>query len=313
MRVFGIVALALLADLGHCQAPASAADVSISGHAVGASFRDCPDCPLMKVIPPGSFVMGSPESERPPGGGTDEGPLHRVSFDHALAVGQYLVTRGELTAFVKATGHRSDDCQHWDGKHFQTQTGIRWSNALQQTERHPVVCVNWDDAHAYVRWLSSKTGKPYRLLSESEWEYAARAGTSGPHYWSGGPANQCRYANAADLAAKAKDPQLTDIAPCSDGYPRTSPVGRFLPNAFGLYDMLGNALTWTEDCYQNSYEGAPPDGAARTLCVGPMSDQKIMRGTGWDGAPAWVRSASRDVEHPWTRADTFGIRVARTD
>jgi len=266
----------------------------------------------MKVIPLGTFVMGSPESERPKDGGTDEGPLHRVTIAHALAVGQYLVTRGEFKAFVRTTGYRPGDCQHWDGKHFQS-LGTSWSSVPGQSDRHPVVCVNWDDAHAYARWLSQKTGKPYRLLSEAEWEYAARAGTNGSHYWSGSLADQCRYANAADLTTKAKRPELTDIAPCNDGYAGTSPVGRFRPNPFGLYDMLGNALAWTEDCYQNSYDGAPVDGAARTSCVGPMSDQKVMRGTGWDGPPAWVRSAGRDVEHLWTRADTFGIRVARTD
>jgi formylglycine-generating enzyme required for sulfatase activity len=294
-------------------APALAASASVSGHAIGATFRDCSNCPLMKVIPPGSSVMGSPQSERPQGGGTDEGPLHRVTIDYPLAVGQYLVTRGEFAAFAKATGYSGGDCQHWDGAHFHTLTNIRWNNLPFQTDRHPVVCVNVDDAHAYVRWLSSKTAKSYRLLSEAEWEYAARAGTSGPHYWSGGPADQCLYANATDLASKARHPELTDFAPCNDGYPQTSPVGHFRPNAFGLYDMLGDALVWVEDCYQNSYEGAPSDGRSRMQCAGPMSDQNIMRGGGWDSGPAWVRAAGRDVEHPWTRADTFGIRIARTD
>lgn len=223
------------------------------------------------------------------------------------------MTRTEFAAFVEDTGWKLGPCEHWDGKSFRIERGIHWSNALHQTNRHPVVCVNWDDGQAYVQWLSHKTGKHYRLLSESEWEYAARAETTTAWYWGNNETDQCRYANGADLSAKAQGVSPVGAVSCDDKYPHTSPVGSFPPNKFGLYDMAGNVGEWVEDCYQETYRDAPTDGSAVESCMRKFHNARVMRGGAWNAIPAWLRSASRDVEIPSTRADSFGLRVARTD
>jgi formylglycine-generating enzyme required for sulfatase activity len=192
----------------------------------------------MVVIPPGKFTIGSSTSER--GRGSDENPQQKVTIAYALGVGKYPVTRGEFAAFVKDTGRILGPCAHWDGTSFRIEEGIFWDNVPHQTDRHPVVCVDWNDARAYVQWLSRKTGHTYRLLSEGEWEYAARAGTTSAWYWGDGEASQCRYANGADLSAKAQGVTAAGFVNCDDHYPLTSPVGSFRPNGFALYDMAGN-------------------------------------------------------------------------
>jgi sulfatase-modifying factor enzyme 1 len=152
----------------------SASDRALVGnYAVGQSFRDCnANCPEMVVLPPGRFTIGSPISELRRGG--DENPQRVISIGYTLAVGKYPVTRREFAAFLEDTGRPVGPCEHWDGKSFRVERGVNWSNAFHQTDKHPVVCVNWHDSQAYAQWLSHKTGKSYRLLSEAEWEYAAR-------------------------------------------------------------------------------------------------------------------------------------------
>jgi formylglycine-generating enzyme required for sulfatase activity len=285
---------------------------SVDGYAVGHTFRDCQaPCPELVVIPAGKFTIGTPTGEA--GRGSDENPQHIVTIGYALAVGKYPVTRGEFAAFVNDTGRTLGACEHWDGKSFRVEEGIQWNNRFHQTDRHPVVCVNWDDAQAYVRWLSRKTGKPYRLLSEAEREYAARAGTTTAWYWGDSQADQCRYANGADLSAKAQGVAAAGFANCDDRFPETSPVGSFRANAFGLFDMAGNVGEWVEDCYHDTYSGAPINGGAVETCLQQFHNARVMRGGGWISIPAWVRSASRDVEVPSRRSDSFGFRVARTD
>lgn len=281
-------------------------------HAVGQSFRDCnTSCPEMVVIPPGKFTIGSSTSER--GRGSDENPPQQVTIAYALAIGKYPVTRGEFEIFVKDTRRMTGPCGHWDGKSFRTEAGLYWNNVFHQNDRHPVVCVNWEDARAYAQWLSGKTGKGYRLLSEAEWEYAARAGTITAWYWGDSEGNQCRYANGADLSAKAQGITVAGFVHCNDRYPHTSPVGSFGPNPFGLYDMAGNAGEWVEDCYHNTYSGAPTDGSAVETCMPKFHNARVMRGGGWNAIPDWMRSASRDVEVPSQRSDSFGFRIARVN
>jgi formylglycine-generating enzyme required for sulfatase activity len=284
----------------------------IDGHTVGQTFRDCKDdCPEMVVIPPGRCTIGSPTSEL--GRGSDENPQQLVTIGYALAVGKYPVTRAEFAAFVKDAGQKLGECEHWDGKSFRREQGIYWNNTFHQTDRHPVVCVNWDDAQSYAQWLSRKSGKHYRLLSEAEWEYAARAGTTTARYWGDSEAEQCRYANGADLAAKAQGVTAAGFVNCDDKYPETSPVGSFRANAFGLVDMAGNVGERVEDCYHDTYSGAPTNGGAVKTCMARFGNARVMRGCGWISIPAWVRSASRDVEVPSLRSDSFGFRVARTE
>jgi formylglycine-generating enzyme required for sulfatase activity len=175
--------------------------------------------------------------------------------------------------------------------------------------------VNWDDAKAYVAWMARKTGKTYRLLTEAEWEYAARGRTEPgqyPRYFFGDDEKDlCRYGNGADHAAKSSVPGAKDwpVAPCNDGYAYTSPVGSFAANGFGLYDMLGNAWQWTEDCYHDSYNGAPSDGSAWT--TGDCS-RRVLRGGSWSSLPSRLRVADRFWGFAVDRGNFDGFRLGRT-
>jgi formylglycine-generating enzyme required for sulfatase activity len=275
--------VALLLAVGLCGAlhglPESASRSLASDHAVGQSFRDCESyCPEMVVLPAGRFRIGSPVTEA--GRGSDENPQRAVTINYNLAVGKYPVTRGEFAAFVANTGRRPGPCEHWDGKSFRVEEAMDWSNAFHQTDKHPVVCFNWGDSQAYVQWLSNKTGKRYRLLSEAEWEYAARGGTTTAWYWGKSEAKQCRYANGADLSAKTQGVTAPEFVRCNDKYAHTSPVGSFHPNRFGLYDMGGNVGEWVQGCYQDTYRDAPTDGSAVETCAEKFQNARVMRGGG---------------------------------
>ncbi len=183
----------------------------------------------------------------------------------------------------------------------------------QQEDDHPVVCVNWADAKAYVAWLSNseQTGEEYRLPSEAEWEYAARAGSDGAAYWSQ-VSDACEHANVADLATKDKYGKIKVVdelrAWCFDRFPTTAPVGSFPANDFGLHDMLGNVYEWVEDCWHPSYGGAPSDGTAWT--DGSDCRQRVVRGGSWITDPENVRFANRGkLDH---RYFANGIRVAKS-
>ena len=268
-------AVPVLLALSVFATPGVEAQTQIAGH----QFRDCPECPLMVVVPSESFQMGEPESE------VDwrryEGPVRRVTIARPFAVGVYEVTFDEWDACVSdggCGGYRPDD----EG----------WGRGLR-----PVVFVSWDDAQAYVRWLSRKTGHKYRLLSEAEWEYVARAGTTTAYWW-GDDIGRNR-ANCYD--GDGYGPQ------CGDSYRNTAPVGSFSANPFGLYDVHGNVLEWVEDCWNSSYRGAPADGSAWTS--GDCS-RRVVRGGSWSRGPLYILSALR-----WStggRNDKVGFRVART-
>jgi formylglycine-generating enzyme required for sulfatase activity len=169
--------------------------------------------------------------------------------------------------------------------------------------------VNWYDARAYTAWLSQLTGKSYRLLTEAEWEYAARAGTTTSGPWGDDARAACRYANGADLEMKTKFANRT-TAQCRDGYVFTSPAGRFEPNAFGLYDMLGNAWQWVEDCFHSSYVDAPDD-ASIAVEWGECS-QRVVRGGSWNNGPSYLRAGVRDGVGTGNRDSFNGFRIART-
>jgi formylglycine-generating enzyme required for sulfatase activity len=262
----------------------------------GRSFRDCTDCPEMVVVPSGSFTMGSPPGEQ--GRWDDEGPQHVVTISRPFAVGKFHVTRDQYAVFVRETAY--------------THSGCDWRPSFAQEGSHPVVCVSWDDANAYVNWLAKKTGKPYRLPSEAEWEYAARGRTSPgayPRYWFGDDEKDlCRYGNGADQKARASHAVSAGwtIAPCNDGYAYTSPVGHYQPNAFGLYDMFGNAWQWTADCWHGKYDGAPRDGTAWTTGGG---GGRVVRGGSWNYSPRNLRAAVRSRD---AGTNNNGFRVART-
>ena len=193
----------------------------------GDVFRDCDVCPEMVVVPAGEFMMGSPPSEE--GRGDDEGPVHRVTISEPFAVGVYEVTFEEWDACVSGGGCGGYRPEGWG------------------RSSRPVINVSWDDAQAYVAWLSGKTGEAYRLLSESEWEYAARAGTTTRYHW-------------GDDVGRNRANCVDDY--CGDSWEFTAPVGSFGANGFGLHDILGNVREWVEDCWNGSYAGAPSDGSA---------------------------------------------------
>ena len=274
----------------------------------GRRFRDCPGCPEMVVVPSGSFLMGSPSGEA--GRDDDEGPVHRVRIAEPFAVGVYEVTVGEYVRFVGETGHGTGgSCWTYEGDEWKGREGRSWrSPGFSQSDAHPVVCVSWDDAQAYVRWLSGETGETYRLLSESEWEYVARGGTVTSRHWGEGASDACRYANVADRSAKEKYSGWT-IHECRDGHVHTAAVGTYVGNGYGMHDVLGNAWEWVEDCWNGSYAGAPVDGGAWTR---GDCDRRVLRGGSWSGRPRDVRSALRFRYSTGGRFNVAGFRVART-
>ncbi|HLP97213.1 MAG TPA: formylglycine-generating enzyme family protein [Sideroxyarcus sp.] len=273
----------------------------------GKAFRDCPACPEMVVVPAGRFNMGSPPAEAE--GRDDAGPVHRVKVAR-FALGKTEITKRQFATFVKQSGYRTGNrCETLENRKFDSRTADWRNPGYAQNDRHPVTCVNWDDAKAYAQWLSRKTGKPYRLPSEAEWEYAARANSRTENYWGNDPDKGCKYANGADqtLQAAIQCPQSWSLHGCRDGFAFTAPVASFRPNSFGLYDMLGNVWEWTEDSYHDSYEGAPTDGSAWQ----DGSTKRVIRGGSWYDAPRFVRAAGRDKSAPESRYANFGFRVAR--
>lgn len=232
---------------------------------VGHSFKDCPVCPEMVVVPAGSFTMGSPESEEERL--SVEGPPHEVTIPKPFAVGRFAVTFSEWDACVAdggCGGYRPED-QGWS-------RGDR-----------PVINVNWNDAKAYVAWLSKKTGKAYRLLSEAEREYVARAGTETPFWWGSSiTPDRANY-----------DGNYTYVGGGQKGESRhkTLPVKSFEPNPWGLYQVHGNVYEWMEDCWNDNYSGAPADGSARTT---GDCNRRVLRGGSWDNYPWDLRAACRD-------------------
>ena len=286
--------------------------------APGTAFKDCDACPEMVVIPAGTFMMGSPADEKDRR--DSEGPRRRVAISKPFALGKYEVTLGEYEVFERETGHRSAHfCWIWSDSRKDLVRGRDADDfrsvGFAQTRRHPVVCVDRDDAKAFATWVSMKTGRAYRLPSEAEWEYAARAGTTTRFYWGDDAAHvaACRYANFSDRSLRRVRP-ATGPAPCSDGQVYTAPVGSFDPNGFGLYDMSGNVGEWTADCYQDDYIGAPEDGKPRPAdrCQ-PGITFGVFRGGSWLGGWAVLRSASRGaaVRMLGGRLANLGFRLAR--
>jgi formylglycine-generating enzyme required for sulfatase activity len=294
-----------------------------------APFRDCPTCPEMVEVPAGSFMMGaSAEVEARQGmpasltGETQ--PVHKVTFAKPFAIGEYPVTVAQFRAFVQDTGYDAGAycyIQHLNDGHmiYEGARGYSWRDpGFPQADNHPVVCVSWDDATAYAAWLSKKTGRSYSLPSEAEFEYAMRGGTTTDFYWGDGRPDHddpaCLYANIAGLESGRA---MGDVPmgrfyrfQCSDGYAYTSPVGSYRPNAFGLYDMIGNVWELLEDCWNPTHAGAPADGATRT--DGDCNAHPSMGGS--FGNAAFGSYAG--VRHPRTsdyRGHSWGFRVVRRD
>ena len=291
------------------------------GPVTASGFRDCDDCPEMAVVPAGTFRMGCVSGE---GCRNNEHPVHGVEVA-SFALSKYEVTRGQFAAFVAATAHVARGCSvyalevrsfardRW-GWEFDPQASWE-APGFEQREIEPVVCVSWEDAKAYVRWLSRETGQDYRLPSEAEWEYAARAGTTTPFYWGARVNEHCSHGNGTDRTAERTfRPRWSTSAwsssDCTDGVARTAAVGSYNPNAFGLYDMAGNVNEWAEDCWHDNYAGGPRDGSAWTS--GGDCDSRVIRGGSWNYRVESLRSADRIGPSTGGRRSTRGFRVART-
>jgi formylglycine-generating enzyme required for sulfatase activity len=291
----------------------------------GSTFRECAECPEMVVLPAGDFIMGSAVSEK--GREKEEGPERRVDI-RRFAVGKFHVTRGQWASFVSATKRKTSGGCAWSrlptAKGDEPDASASWRDfGYPQDDAHPVVCLAFQDAQDYVGWLSGRTGHGYRLLTEAEWEYAARAGSTTAYPWGSSASHE-----QANYGAETC---CSGVTSGRDQWLYSSPAGSFPPNTFGLYDMHGNVMQWVQDCFASSYEGLPSNGSAyeeiRTLnLTGDLSfmtgmtscSYRILRGGGWADPPAMIRSAARNFAPPPGatlqdyKSTGTGFRVARS-
>jgi formylglycine-generating enzyme required for sulfatase activity len=278
----------------------------------GDRFRECATCPDMVVVPAGAFLMGSPDDEQDRL--ASEGPQHRVTIGRAFALSKFELTVEEFATFADETKYDTGDiCDLWQDGKFDEQNGFNWRKPnFGQTGKHPVACLSWDDAKAYLGWLSGKTGKAYRLPTEAEWEYAARAGATTRFHFGDDDRDYCRHGNGVDETALADVPlareKQWDALPCRDGYGFTAPVGSFLPNAFGLHDTHGNVFEWVEDCWNDDFKGAPQDGSA---WLSGDCKARVQRGGAWGYPRTYLRIAVRGRQGKAYRYINAGVRVAR--
>ncbi|MEM6835144.1 MAG: formylglycine-generating enzyme family protein, partial [Pseudomonadota bacterium] len=277
-----------------------------------AQLIDCDGCPEMILISAGDFIMGRDDGEPK----RYDGPPHPVSIASDYYLGKTEVTYAQFAEFVAESGHAPvQGCNIFlDGK-WGKAAWANWQNpGLPQPpkENDPVVCVSWDDATAYVNWLAQKTGQPYRLPSEAEWEFAARAGTQSEYPWGEDKDAGCAIANMFDVAGDAVYPQYPwPNATCTDGFADTAPVGSLSPNPLGLYDIMGSVWEWTQDCYVLPYPAdAPSDGTA--LEVEGTCERRTVRGGSWQTRPDRFAVAWRGRDAPDDGFGTFGLRVARS-
>ncbi len=254
--------------------------------AVGDEFRDCAECPLMRVVPAGQFEKGPPPSAS--GHFHNEGVVRTIIIARPFAVGKFEISVAQWRACVASGRCEGGERAEPDGPDY------------------PAVGVSWDAAVAYTEWLAELTGKPYRLLSETEWEYAARAGLPRFRYFSMTPEQVCQVANVYDLSSKAEFDFDWEHLPCDDGFAALAPTGSLQPNAFGLHDMLGNVAEWTEDCHNRSWRFAKLDGSAwlEGDCL-----VRAYRGGSWlVNQPRYLRTPDR-YRYYRARSDDLGFRV----
>ena len=287
------------------------------------TFRDCAGCAEMVVVPGGSFTMGSASDD--PTADALEQPAHRVNV-RRFAAARFDVSVAEWRAFARATNRPTTSGCQWTGKDGpDAEEAASWEDlGFSQSLRDPVVCVSWQDAKDYAGWLSRKTGKNYRLLSEAEWEYASRAGVQSAYRWKPGTSHE--------FANHGSEECCGGLAKGRDKWVNTSPGGAFPTNALGLSDMNGNVMQWVEDCFAPSYAETPRDGSANVESVplnttgdlndlnGTMTcDYRVLRGGDWAQQARWIRSAARSFAPPpgpGPRLDNYrsggaGFRVAR--
>ena len=254
--------------------------------AAGEEFRDCSQCPLMKVVPSGEFEKGPPPSAS--GHFHNEGIVRTITIARPFAVGKFEVSVAQWGACVAA-----GRCEPVDANR-------------PESSQYPATGVSWEGATAYSEWLAEITGKPYRLLSETEWEYAARAGLPRFRFFSMTPEQLCRVANVYDLRSKKEYEFDWEHIDCDDGHAGLAPIGSLRPNAFGLHDMLGNVSEWTQDCHNLSWRFAKLDGSAwlEGDCL-----LRAYRGGSWlANEPRYLKTPDR-YRYYRARSDDLGFRV----
>lgn len=284
------------------------------------------------LIPAGEFQMGGRESaeelakafaayKRKPGYFSDEYPRHRVRITKAFYFGKYEVAVGQFRQFAKETGYKTEAETDGEGGWGYNAASemcegrkpeFNWRNpGFRQTDNHPVVNVTWNDASAFCRWLGRKEGKACRLPTEAEWEYACRAGTTTRYHCGDAPDSLDKMANVADAKGRTTFPHVQEMTiPNGKDRSFTLPVGSFRPNAFGLYDMHGNAWEWCSDWHgADYYAKSPVDDPA-----GPDSgDRRVRRGGAWNSFPLWARAAFRNWNSPRSRCVNLGFRVVESE
>jgi formylglycine-generating enzyme required for sulfatase activity len=269
-------------------------------------FKDHEAGPEMVIVPAGSFTMGSPddEPERESWQAGTESPRREVTIAQPFAVARHAITRGQFAAFVTATGHEIREGTYaWKDEQWVHDPKASWrAPGFLQDDSHPVVCINWDDAKAHAVWLSQTTGKPYRLLSEAEREYVARAGTTTPFWWGSSitPAQANYHGTFIYKGGGSK----------GEWQKSTVPVGSFEANPWGLYNVHGNVWEWCEDVWHDNYSGAPVDG--RAWLQGGDASRRVVRGGSWGVDPQFLRAAYRGRNSSGGRSNGIGFRLART-
>ncbi|WXL27432.1 formylglycine-generating enzyme family protein [Ectopseudomonas mendocina] len=303
--------------------------VPVSHPQPGQTIRDCAEsfCQALVVIPPGNFIMGGSEAEAVnervnPVVIPWERPQHLAFVIKPFALSSTEVTLGAFRQFVKETGHSlPDGCTTLSppsvtGGTTATLTftpGVTYEHpGFAQTDDHPVVCVRVEDARAYAKWLSKKTGQHYRLPTETEWEYATRAGTQTTFFWGNNRDDACSYANVYDQTSDAQYRYGFSRFECTDSAVSTAPVASYQPNRFGLHDMLANAREWVDDCWHYGYESAPIDGSRWGEENGGLCRFGVLRGGAWSYNTANVRVAYRNAYlSSQARSFMWGFRLAR--
>lgn len=270
--------------------------------AAAAKPPDCEVCPEMVNITGGKFTMGSEAKEAD----KDEAPLRRELQVRPFLMGKYEVSVAEFRTFVKETRRTIADGK-WE------RPFVEWG--YEQGPDEPVVYVSYDNVQAYITWLNGKhQGKPYRLPSEAEWEYAARGGTTTERYWGDDANLACAYANVSDRILKSKFPATpeSELHQCDDGYIFTAPKNAgYKSNRFGLQHMLGNVAEWVEDCYHDSYRGAPSAATAWNDGAVCASCNRVVRGGSWFDDPGRLRSADRDLYPSGYCTTGLGFRLVQ--
>lgn len=285
-----------------------------------SATKDCEACPELAVVPPGQFTMGSAPDAVERDADTGESPGIALSFARPFLIARREITVGEFRRFVEATGWKAVlGCRVWLGGQWVQDRDRSWRDpgfGAAPRDDEPVVCVSWDDARAYAEWLGKESGKRYRLPSEAEWEYVARGGTSFPRYWGERDSREdvalslaCDHANVYDSSAVDAQRFPWPNARCSDRAPALAPVGQYKSNAFGVFDIIGNAREWVMDCFTASYAGRPLDARAWTWQGG--CELKGVRGGSWASRPRDARAPARGAEPTSHRQSDLGFRVVR--